>query len=125
MRLLLDTHVFIWALDDDQRLSDAIWSKIEEADAVYVSAASLWEVAIKFQLGKLHIEPEKLADAVAASGFLHLPITFHHTLAVRHLPDLHRDPFDRLLVAQAISEPMNLLTSDSLLQKYSALVQIV
>lgn len=122
MRLLLDTHIFIWLLDDDARLSDAAWSKIEKANEVYVSSASLWEAAIKYQLGKLRIEPEKLVDAIAASGFLELPVSFHHALALRHLPALHRDPFDRLLVAQAISEPMNLLTADTMLQQYSTLI---
>lgn len=122
MRLLLDTHIFIWVLDDDSRLSDVAWAKIEKADEVYVSSVSLWEVAIKFQLGKLRIEPEKLVDAAAASGFLELPVSFQHTLALRHLPAVHRDPFDRLLVAQAISEPMNLLSSDKILSQYSSLV---
>ena len=124
MRLLLDTHIFIWVLDDDPKLSDVAWSKIEKAEVVYVSSASLWEATIKYQLGKLHINPEKLVDAVADSGFLELPVTFQHVMAVRHLPALHRDPFDRLLVAQAISEPLNLLTSDSILRQYSALVQL-
>ena len=125
MRLLLDTHVFIWVVDDDARLSDAAWLKIQKADEVYVSSASLWEATIKHQLGKLRIEPEKLAEAVGQSGFLELPIRFDHVLAVRHLPMLHRDPFDRLLVAQALSEPMHLLSADSLVQQYSALVQAI
>jgi PIN domain nuclease of toxin-antitoxin system len=125
MRLLLDTHVFIWCVDDDPKLSAAAWSTIETADAVYVSSASLWEATIKHHLGKLSIEPERLASAVAASGFLELPITQRHAVAVGRLLNLHRDPFDRMLLAQAISEPLHLLTADAQLVPYSALVRQV
>jgi PIN domain nuclease of toxin-antitoxin system len=98
---------------------------IEEADAVFISSASLWEAAIKHQLGKLAVEPERLAAAVMASGFLELPITFRHAVAVGGLPGHHRDPFDRMLLAQAISEPLHLLTADAQLVPYSALVRLV
>jgi PIN domain nuclease of toxin-antitoxin system len=125
MRLLLDTHIFIWCVDDDPKLSVEAWSRIETADVVYVSSASLWEAAIKFQLGKLSVEPERLVEAVSGSGFLELPITLRHAVAVGRLPALHRDPFDRLLIAQAISEPLHLLTADAQLQPYSSLVQLV
>jgi len=125
MRLLLDTHIFIWCVDDDPKLSAAAWSIIETADAVYVSSASLWEITIKYQLGKLSIEPERLAGAVTSSGFLELPMTIRHAVAVARLPALHRDPFDRLLLAQAISEPLHLLTADSHLEPYSELVHLV
>jgi PIN domain nuclease of toxin-antitoxin system len=125
MKLLLDTHIFIWCVDDDPKLSGAVWSMIETADAVYVSSASLWEAAIKYQLGKLSVAPERLAEAVAASGFLELPIRLQHAVAVARLPALHRDPFDRLLIAQAISEPLHLLTADAQLEPYSALVRRV
>ena len=125
MKLLLDTHFFIWCVDDDPKLSAAAWSMIETADAVYVSSASLWEATIKYQLGKLAMEPERLAAAVSSSGFLELPISMRHAVAVARLPALHRDPFDRLLLAQAISEPLHLLTADSQLEPYSALVHRV
>ena len=125
MRLLLDTHIFIWALDDDPKLSDAAWSTIEAAEAIDISSSSICETTIKYQLGKLHIEPDKLAGAVAPSGFLELPINHRHVVAVRHLPALHRDPFDRLLIAQAMSEPLHLLTADGILQQYSELVHLV
>lgn len=123
MNLLLDTHVFIWAVDDDPRLSAAAWSTIEEADSVYVSSASIWEATIKYQLGKLKVDPDRLIDAVAMSGFLELPITMRHAAAVAHLPPIHRDPFDRLLLAQAISEPLHFLTADDKLPQYSELVR--
>jgi PIN domain nuclease of toxin-antitoxin system len=125
VRLLLDTHLFLWCVDDDPKLSNTAWSMIEAADAVYVSSASLWQATIKYQLGKLSIAPERLAAAVPASGFLELPISVRHAVAVGALPGLHRDPFDRMLVAQAISEPLHLLTSDAQLAAYSALVRLV
>lgn len=123
MNLLLDTHVFIWAVDDDPRLSAAAWTMIEEADSVYVSSASIWEAIIKYQLGKLKVDPDRLIDAVAESGFLELSITMRHAAAVTYLPPIHRDPFDRLLLAQAISEPLHFLTADDKLPQYSELVR--
>lgn len=125
MRLLLDTHIFIWCVDDDPKLSPVAWSMIEAADAVFVSSASLWEATIKHQLGKLAVAPERLAAAVPASGFIELPITFAHAVAVGSLSAHHRDPFDRMLLAQAISEPLHLLTADAQLEPYSALVRLV
>jgi len=125
VNILLDTHIFLWCVDDDPKLSSKAWAQIEVADTVYVSSASLWEATIKYQLGKLRVEPERLVDAVSASGFRELAVTMRHAVAVRQLPDLHRDPFDRLLIAQAISEPLHFLTADEQLQPYSALVQRV
>jgi PIN domain nuclease of toxin-antitoxin system len=123
VNLLLDTHVFIWSVDDDPKLSAAAWSMIEEADAVYVSSASIWEATIKYQLGKLKVTPDRLIDAVAPSGFLELSISLRHAAAVARLPPIHRDPFDRLLLAQAISEPLYFLTADDKLPQYSELVR--
>ena len=125
MRLLLDTHIFLWSLDDDPKLSSAAWSLIEAADTVYVSAASLWEATIKYHLGKLHVEPDRLVGAVTASGFSELPISLQHAVAISRLPALHRDPFDRLLIAQALIEPLLLLTADAQLEAYSTLVRLV
>lgn len=123
MNLLLDTHVFIWVVDDDPKLSAAAWSMIEEADAAFVSSASIWEATIKYQLGKLKVDPDRLIDAVAQSGFRELPITLRHAAAVARLPPIHRDPFDRVLLAQAISEPLHFLTADGRLSQYSELVR--
>jgi PIN domain nuclease of toxin-antitoxin system len=125
MNLLLDTHIFIWCADDDPKLTDTAWSTIEAADTVYVSSASLWEATIKYQLGKLHTKPERLAPAIIASGFVELPISVRHAVAVGRLPALHRDPFDRILLAQSISEPLHLLTADAQLVPYSSLVHLV
>ena len=123
MNLLLDTHVFIWTLDDDPKLTAAAWSMIETADAVYVSSASIWEAAIKYQLGKIKVAPERLLEAVTPSGFLELAVNSRHAAAVAHLPPIHRDPFDRLLIAQAISEPLHFLTANGQLPQYSELVR--
>jgi PIN domain nuclease of toxin-antitoxin system len=122
LKLLLDTHIFIWVVSDDAKLSTAAWALIETADAVYVSSASIWEATIKYQLGKLSLDPSRLVENVAPSGFLDLPISLQHAAAVGRLPLIHRDPFDRLLLAQAISEPLHLVTADETLSRYSELV---
>ena len=125
MRLLLDTHIFLWALSGATQLKPATRRLIESADEVYVSAASIWEVAIKANLGKIKADPLELAAAIEASGFLELPIRAVHAAGVKDLPAHHNDPFDRLLIAQAISEPLKLLTADALLSRYSELVMVV
>ena len=125
MRLLLDTHIYIWCVDNDPKLSGVAWSMILAAEAVFVSSASIWEAAIKHQLGKLAVDPDRLAAAVEPSGFVGLPISLRHAAAVRRLPALHRDPFDRMLLAQAISEPLHLLTADGALSAFTPLVRIV
>jgi PIN domain nuclease of toxin-antitoxin system len=122
MRLLLDTHVFLWAVAGSQRLTEATRRTIEAADEVFVSAASIWEAAIKARLGKLDADPVELAEAIAPSGFRELPVRASHAARVASLPRHHDDPFDRLLVAQALSEPLRLLTADALLVRYSELV---
>lgn len=125
MRILLDTNVFLWCLVDDKKLTPHARSIIVNADERYVSSASIWEVAIKKSLGKLNVDIGELADAITSSGFLELPITAKHASLVFGLPNLHRDPFDRLLIAQAMSEPLIFLTADKLLNKYSDLVEII
>ena len=125
MRLLLDTHVFLWCVNDDRRLSKAARDLLDGAAEIYVSSASIWEAAIKSRLGKLEADVDALASAIAASGFLELPVSAKHAAAVARLPDFHGDPFDRLLIAQAISEPLRFLTADSVLRQYSDLVELV
>lgn len=125
MRFLLDTHLMLWAMQDPSKLSATARDALENAEAVYVSAASLWEVAIKANLGKLKVDTDLLQTRLGDAGFQQLPITWGHTAQVRKLPPIHRDPFDRMLVAQAISEPLKLLTRDAVLAKYSDLVTIV
>ena len=125
MRLLLDTHVFLWSVAGDKRLSKQIRDKILHADEVYVSSASIWEATIKIKLQKLEADVEQLVKAISESGFLELSITTEHAAYVAKLPDFHRDPFDRILLAQAICEPLTFFTADNLLKKYSNLVESI
>ncbi len=125
MRLLLDTHVYLWFVKNDRKLSAKARELIASADNVYVSSASIWEIAIKIKLGKLGGKLNELISAIEESGFQELPITIKHTAYIYELPDAHRDPFDRILVAQAICEPLRFLTADNLLSPYSDLVEII
>ncbi len=125
MRLLLDTRIYLWWLADHPSLSKAARTLIVDATDVYVSSASIWEASIKTGIGKLDADVDELADEISNSGFLELPITAKHAAAVRALPDIHRDPFDRILVAQALCEPLRFLTNDSLLKGYSELVEVI
>jgi len=99
MKLLLDTHVFLWCAKDDKKLSKKAKSKILHPDHVYVSSASIWEAAIKIKLKKLQANIDALVDAIDKCGFSELVVTVHHAAAVSRLQDLHRDPFDRILLA--------------------------
>lgn len=125
MRLLLDTHIFLWAVAGSPLLKSPVRHVIEEADEVYVSAASIWEVAIKARLGKIEADPHALSAAIEASGFLELPVSAAHAAGVAALELHHNDPFDRLLIAQAVHEPLKLLTADELLAMYSDVVVLV
>lgn len=124
MRLLLDTQIYLWYLADSPKLSREARRTIREADEVFVSAASIWEATIKIGIGRLRAASASLVAGIAASGFVELPVSAKHAAAVAALPAYHRDPFDRLLIAQAISEPMRLLTADALLKRYSELVEL-
>lgn len=125
MRLLLDTHVFLWAVADSPRLNAEARRMIADAEVVHVSAASVWEAAIKVRLGKLRADVDALAGAIAGSGFVELPVRAAHCAGVALLPEHHADPFDRLLVAQALAEPLRLVTADAQLARYPALVSVV
>jgi PIN domain nuclease of toxin-antitoxin system len=122
VRLLLDTRIFLWYLADSRRLRATARRAIAEADRVFVSAASIGEFSIKIGIGKLSAAPDDLVAGIAASGFVELPVTAIVAARVAALPDHHRDPFDRMLVAQAIHEPLHLLTADATLARYSDLV---
>ena len=118
MRLLLDTHVLLWWLSDDRRLGSQTRTLIRDADnSVYVSAASAWEISIKRALGKLKA-PASLDDIVLDEGFEKLDISFLHGERTGALPPLHNDPFDRMLVAQALAEQLTLVSGDKILTGY-------
>lgn len=118
MKLLLDTHVVLWWLDDNPTLSDEIKSTLDKEPEVYVSAATVWEVAIKQAIGKL-IAPPDLPAKVRDSGFRELRINFEHAIIAGGLPPIHNDPFDRMLVAQAQCENLTLVTRDQNCQCYA------
>lgn len=125
MRLLLDTNVLLWTMAGDARVDHLRERLLDEDNEVVVSVASYWEVAIKTAIGKLDVDVAQLRQAARLSGFLELPVLGAHVEQLRGLPAIHRDPFDRLLVAQAQAEPMRLLTSDRLLAGYGASVEVV
>lgn len=126
MRLLLDTHLFLWWLSADKRLSVAANDVIvDRANEKFVSAASLWEIAIKVALRRLDISHDQMEHAMQANGFAELPITGRHAAQVASLPFHHRDPFDRMLIAQSLVEPLHLMTHDEALTHYSNTVMLV
>jgi len=117
LRLLLDTHVFLWWWSGDRKLTMAIRNSIARASEVFVSAASAWEISIKLALGKLHFEGS-VHEAIEACQFGELPIAIRHAEAVQGLPHHHSDPFDRMLVAQAIVEALTIVTHDRAFEAY-------
>lgn len=117
MRLLLDTHVVLWWLADDPTLSDTLKSVLDSEPDVYLSPVSVWEIAIKQATGKIK-EPADLAERLRNSGFKELGVTSEHAVAAGRLPMLHRDPFDRMLVAQARCADLMLVTRDADIRKY-------
>ena len=125
MRLLIDTQIFIWSVMDSEKLGPRARQIILDATEVFVSAASIWEIAIKVKVGKLEGDPREFAAAIPGSGFRELFISARHAAMVYELPFYHRDPFDRMLIAQALSEPLRLLTADGMLAQYSELVMTV
>ncbi|MEV5752878.1 type II toxin-antitoxin system VapC family toxin [Actinoallomurus sp. NPDC052308] len=113
---MLDTHVVLWWLTDAPELADDVKERIDTEPDVFLSAASIWELAIKQATEK--IGPADIPEQVAACDLRELPITAHHAMVAGRLPSIHRDPFDRMLVAQAQSEGLTLVTRDAMVQKY-------
>jgi PIN domain nuclease of toxin-antitoxin system len=121
MRLLLDTHVFIWCVEDSKKLRPFARETLASPEnVVYVSAVSIWEIAIKQSLGKLELQTTgaRLVESIAACGFVEMPITAPHAVRVATLPWHHADPFDRLLVAQAQYSDLTLVTDDEHIKRY-------
>ena len=128
MKLLLDTQLLLWAAGQPKRLSAAARKLLNDpANELCFSAASLWEIAIKSTLGRedFRVEPRLLRRGLLDNGYVELPITSQHAVSIDALPPLHKDPFDRLLVAQALSEGITLLTSDGTLAKYPGAIRKV
>jgi PIN domain nuclease of toxin-antitoxin system len=128
MRVLLDTHVLLWFLGAPHRLDEATRAMlVDPSTDVLFSVASVWEIAIKASLGRedFGVRPAEIAGAALRVGFAELPIWSRAAALVADLPLHHRDPFDRLLIAQALSEPARLLTADAQLRPYSELVTLV
>ena len=116
-RLLLDTHVLLWWLTDSPELSDDLKDQIETELEVYVSSATVWELSIKKTAGKLKL-PDDLTGWVERSGLSELPIRLPHGDLAGRLPQIHRDPFDRVLIAQALTEKLTLVTRDGIIHRY-------
>lgn len=127
MRLLLDTQLVLWWEAGSSKLPAGLLDLVDAADSVYFSRASLWEIAIKASLGKLRLDIERFVENIEKSGFQWMDIRNIHLLATTRLPlfDDHRDPFDRLLVAQCKSEPLILITVDKRLARYGELVRVI
>ena len=128
MKLLLDTHLLLWAAGQPERLSASARQLLDDPrNEPLFSAASLWEVAIKSALGRedFRVEPRLLRRGLLDNGYTELPITSQHAVNVGSLPPLHKDPFDRLLLSQALCEGITLLTSDAQLARYPAPVRQV
>ena len=124
MNILLDTHILLWWLDDNPVLSDVARKSISDgSNLIFVSAAVIWEIRIKESLGKLDIPPD-FKEVLENQPFEFLTITIEHAHAVGGLPPIHRDPFDRMLIAQAKTEGFTILTRDKLFREYRvALIQ--
>jgi PIN domain nuclease of toxin-antitoxin system len=128
MKLLLDTHLLLWAAEGPRHLPKIARNLIDDPDnELFFSAASVWEVAIKRGLGRtdFQVDPRLLRRGLLDNGYIELPIASEHTIAVETLPAIHKDPFDRILIAQAMIEGITLLTIDPLVAKYPGPVREV
>ena len=120
MRVLIDTHVFLWGIRDDDRVSQRVREVLPVSD-VWISVASLWEIIAKVQIGKLALPSpvaRYLSEKLRENGVSVLALTFRHVLRLEQIPMYHRDPFDRILIAQSLEEKIPLVTSDGLFQRY-------
>lgn len=125
MRFLLDTHIVLWTLTASPRIANMQSLILSEETTAFVSVVSWWELATKIAIGKLDADLPTLRQAAKDSGFFELTVRGEHTEGLVNLPLLHRDPFDRMLVAQAMAEPMKLITADAILAQYTNLVSLI
>ena len=126
MKLLLDTHILLWSAANKLPI-EAEKHILDEANDLYFSPASIWEIVIKNGLSRTDfcVDAHALYNGLLNNGYIELPITSRHTLAVENLPDIHKDPFDRVLLAQAVVEGMKIITADSRIAKYPATMVFV
>ena len=118
MRLLLDSHIAFWSLTDPDKLGDDCRERIEDGNnIVFVSSATVWELRLKWSRGKLTL-PEEFESKLWETGFAELKISWSHATRTSRLPDIHQDPFDRILIAQALEDDLVLVTRDGMIQKY-------
>jgi PIN domain nuclease of toxin-antitoxin system len=128
VRILVDTHLLLWAVARSDRLPREAHELLEnDSNEVYYSAASIWEIAIKSSLRRkdFRIDVTQLLATLPKMALMELPITAAHAAGITRLPPIHRDPFDRLLIAQSVVEPLTLLTNDTLLERYRVGVRVV
>lgn len=128
MKLLLDTQLLLWAAGQPERLSASARKELSDpANELIFSAASMWEITIKSSLGRddFQVEPRVLRRGLIENGYVELPISSEHAVSVDNLPSIHRDPFDRMLLAQALTEGITLLTTDAQLARYRGPVRKV
>lgn len=126
MSLLLDTHILLWWLADDKRLNHKARAMLLDTEAVvYVSVASLWEIVIKTASGKLRVDIGAVRASIDSEEFIVLPVHAKHVDSLARLPLHHADPFDRILVAQTLSEPLRLLTHDKQLEAYGGTILLI
>ena len=124
-RFLIDTNVVIWLSENNPRIEQIKSLLLSRESQVFISTVSWWEIAIKVRAGKLTVDLEQLRSQAKNHNFSELPITSAYMKAYLELPNLHKDPFDHMLLAQAISSPMRLITGDPLLAEYSSLVMVI
>ncbi len=127
MNILLDTHAFLWYLNGDENLSDKARKSIEKKNSViYISIASIWEISIKIGLKKLKIDVslEELENQISLNNFIILPIKFEHIIELSKLGNHHRDPFDRILIAQSLTEKITVITKDAHFNHYKGINSI-
>jgi PIN domain nuclease of toxin-antitoxin system len=128
MKYLLDTHVLLWAAGQPERLSESVHAVLQDRqNQLYFSSITIWEIVIKRSLGRndFVVDPRLLRYGSINNGYLELSMTSEHALTLATLPGIHKDPFDRILVAQAITEQMNLITADTILAKYTDLAVLM
>ncbi|RDB36664.1 type II toxin-antitoxin system VapC family toxin [Spirobacillus cienkowskii] len=125
MKILLDTHIIIWIMQDSKKLTKKARKVIDEATEIYYSPISIWEIIIKKNLGKLDLNLSELKECLDRNCFRELPLTSEHVITLNELPNIHKDPFDRIIISQALCEPLKLITADVTVKQYSEFIILI